>query len=160
MNHREIHPFNNNIEAGLRVLSILNATFPKSYDLQSIVYLDYLTVHSGDIDNGINSLHPPAPNRKGEMFIRREIIYSSLELYISKGLINKVYLDRGIEYIASENSTTFLESLNADYLIELQVKSSWVNSFISKIEQDKLRDYMLNYMTDQSINKINMITNE
>jgi hypothetical protein len=49
MNTRKINPFNNNLETGLRVLSILNATFPKSYDLQSIVYLDYLTVHSGEV---------------------------------------------------------------------------------------------------------------
>jgi len=160
MNNREIHPFNNNIETGLRVLSILNATFPKSYDLQTIVYLDYLTVHSGDISNGINSLHPPAPNRKGEMFVRREIIYSSLELYISKGLINKLYLDSGIEYVASENSTTFLESLNEDYLIELQIKSSWVNNFVNNIKQDKLKDYMLHFMTDKSMNKINIISND
>lgn len=160
MYNREIHPFNNSIETGLRVLSILNATFPKSYDLQTIVYLDYLTVHSGDVSNGINSLHPPAPNRKGEMFVRREIIYSSLELYISKGLINKVYLDRGIEYVASENSTTFLESLTEDYLIELQTKSIWVNNFIDKIEQERLVEYMLNYMTDQSISTINIISND
>jgi len=160
MNNKEIHPFNNNIETGLRVLSILNATFPKSYDLQTLVYLDYLTVHSGDISNGINSLHPPVPNRKGEMFVRREIIYSSLELYISKGLINKLYLESGIEYIASENSTTFLESLNEDYLIQMQKKSSWVNNFINNIKHEKLMDCMLNFMTDNSINKINIISND
>jgi hypothetical protein len=160
MNYKDIHPFNNKVETGLRVLSILNAAFPNSYDLQSIVYLDYLTVHSGDIKNGIESLHPSVPNRKGEMFVRREIINSSLELYISKGLINKMYLENGIEYVASENSTTFLDSLNEEYLIELQLKSKWVNDFLKNLKQETLKNYMLRYMTDNSIFKVNIISNE
>lgn len=160
MNNKDIHPFNNNIETGLRVLSILNATFPNSYDLQSIVYLDYLTVHSGDIKNGIESLHPSVPNRKGEMFVRREIINTSLELYISKGLINKLYLKNGIEFMASENATTFLDSLNEEYLIELQSKARWVNEFVKKLKKETLKNYMLEYMLDNSILKVNLISNE
>ncbi len=160
MNTRKINPFNNNLETGLRVLSILNATFPKSYDLQSIVYLDYLTVHSGDISKDISSLHPPVPNRKGEMFVRREIIYSSLELFISKGLISRLYLENGIEYIASESSTTFLESLNEEYSVKLQTMSSWVNEFVNKHKEVKLKDYMLRYLTDSSSNLIKINSNE
>jgi hypothetical protein len=160
MNTRKINPFNNNLETGLRVLSILNATFPKSYDLQSIVYLDYLTVHTGDISNDTISLHPPVPNRKGEMFVRREIIYSSLELFISKGLISRLYLKSGIEYIASENSTTFLESLNEEYSVKLQAMSNWVNIFVKEHQEGKLKDYMLSYLTDSSSNMIKINSND
>jgi hypothetical protein len=160
MNTRKINPFNNNLETGLRVLSILNATFPKSYDLQSIVYLDYLTVHSGDVSEDSKSLHPPVPNRKGEMFVRREIIYSSLELFISKGLISRLYLENGIEYIASESSTTFLESLNEEYSVKLQTMSSWVNEFVNKHQDVKLKDYMSRYLTDSSSNLIKINSND
>ncbi len=160
MNNSNINPFNNNIETGLRVLSILNATFPKSYDLQSIVYLDYLTVHSGDISNEIKSLHLPVQNRKGEMFVRREIIYSSLELFISKGLIIRLYLEQGIEYIASESSTTFLESLNEEYTVKLQEMSSWVNEFIQKNKEVELKDYMLSFLTDSSSKMIKINAND
>ena len=160
MNNSNINPFNNNIETGLRVLSILNATFPKSYDLQSIVYLDYLTVHSGDISNEIKSFHLPVQNRKGEMFVRREIIYSSLELFISKGLIIRLYLEQGIEYIASESSTTFLESLNEEYTVKLQEMSSWVNEFIQKNKEVELKDYMLSFLTDSSSKMIKINAND
>lgn len=160
MNNRKINPFNNNVETGLRVLSILNATFPKSYDLQSIVYLDYLTVHSGDVSMDTKSLHPPVPNRKGEMFVRREIIYSSLELFISKGLIRRLYSENGIEYIASETSTTFLESLNEEYSVKLQTMSNWVNEFVNNHQEIKLEDYMLSYLTDISSNLIKINSND
>ncbi len=160
MNNIKINPFNNNIETGLRVLTILNATFPKAYDLQSILYLDYLTVHSGDISIENKSLHPPVPNRKGEIFVRREIIYSSLELFISKGLIKRLYLENGIEYVASESSTTFLESLNEEYSIKLQTMSNWVNEFVNKHQEVKLKDYMLRYLTDSSSNLIKINSND
>lgn len=159
MNKYKIHPFNNKIETGLRILAILNSTYPKSYDLQSLIYLDYMVVHSGDINKEITSLHPAVSSRKGELLIRREIIFSSVELFIQKGLIDKLYSEGGVEYIASENSTTFLDSLNELYSIELQTRSDWVNSYVKKLSPQLLKKQMNNFISNESIN-INIISNE
>ena len=52
--------FNSALETGVRSLVILAANFPAALDLQRLVDLDYLVVHSGDVD-GPKSLHPPLP---------------------------------------------------------------------------------------------------
>lgn len=52
--------FNGPLEAGIRAVSILGAAYPQTYDLQRLVALDYLLVHTGDID-GPDNLHPPTP---------------------------------------------------------------------------------------------------
>ncbi|WP_338053724.1 ABC-three component system middle component 2 [Serratia liquefaciens] len=56
-------------------LAILVAAFPESYDLQRLVEMDYLVVHSGDAD-GPDSLHAPLPMRAGERYIlpKRELV--------------------------------------------------------------------------------------
>lgn len=135
-------PFNNSVETGLRMLSILNASFPVSFDISTLVFLDYLTVHSGDIDDNMKSLHPAVPNRTGEILVRRNIIEEGLEVFISKGLIDKVFLKDGIEYKASDDSTSFLEALGEEYTTELIKRAEWVISRFSKTEKNELRKLM------------------
>ncbi len=123
----KVYPFNNNIETGLRTLCLLNAFFPKSYDLESLVCLDYICVHSGDFEPQVESLHPPNPSRSGEIFIRRSIIENGLNMLIQKGLVNKLYLTSGIEYSATEFSSAFLDSMTSVYSLELISRAEWVN---------------------------------
>lgn len=157
----KIHPFNNKIETGLRILTILNASFPTSFDLQTLVYLDYLTVHSGDIVDGIKSLHTPVPSRKGELFVRRNIIFEGLELFEVKGLISKKYESKGIEYSASENATPFIECLSEEYFLELNSKAKWVVNKFTNISIHDLEKYMQNYMSIGDNNySVNLISNE
>jgi len=154
MNNYIIHPFNNKIETGLRVLSVLNATYPRSYDLQSIVYLDYLTVHSGDFDFKMISLHPSVQNRKGELLVRREMILTSIDLFIEKGLIEKLYTNLGIEYIASDQSTTFLDTLNEEYLLNLQIRSIWVNEYLENLNSKTLKEIMMDFNASNNLDII------
>lgn len=121
-----VYVFNNAIETGLRVLIILRAAYPSALDLQQILYYDYLTVHSGDVEDGPKSLHPQVPNRSGELFVRRKILEDGLELFISNGLIEKVFTLQGIEYRATENASPFLDMLNEDYTLELMERAQWV----------------------------------
>lgn len=68
MNHKKHpEPFNSPFETGIRSLAILVAAFPESYDLQRLVEMDYLVVHSGDAD-GPDSLHAPLPMRGVEFY--------------------------------------------------------------------------------------------
>ena len=66
-------PFNSYLETGVRSLIILVVAFPTLFDLQRLVEMDYLVVHSGDI-GGPKSLHAALPLRVGELLIRRGLI--------------------------------------------------------------------------------------
>lgn len=147
-----IQPFNNSIETGLRVLAIITAGYPKSYDLQTLVYLDYLTVHTGDIDSTMKSLHPAVPSRKGELFIRRAIIDKSLSLFEKKGLIKRIFQDTGIEFEAGENAVPFIESLSEQYFIDLNIRAKWVIDKFTNLNSSELDLLMKKYMVDMSKN--------
>jgi hypothetical protein len=137
---KNINPFNNSVEAGLRILTILNEAFPKYFDLQNLVYLDYLTIHSADIDRTAKSLHPAVPYRSGEIMVRGSIIENGLNLFVTKNLIEKQYNINGIEYKATENAMPFLESLEEIYSIELQNRAKWAIDKFSKHTKQELKN--------------------
>lgn len=139
---KNINPFNNSVEAGLRILTILNEAFPKSFDLQNLVYLDYLTIHSADIDKTSKSLHPAVPYRSGEIMVRSSIIEKGLNLFVAKNLIEKQFNINGIEYKATENAMPFLESLEEIYSIELQNRAKWAIDKFSKHTKQELKNIM------------------
>jgi len=122
--------FNSPLEAGLRCLAILTAGYPNNYDLSRLVFYDYMLVHSGDIAGGPESLHPATPHRSGEILIRRPVLESGLNLFLSKGLINVIYNQDGILYSATELSSPFLDSLSSEYVSKLKNNAYWlVDSF-------------------------------
>ncbi|MBK8875557.1 MAG: hypothetical protein IPN13_17220 [Bacteroidetes bacterium] len=45
-----INLFNGHLETGVRAVIILEAVFPKSYDLTHLTWFDHLVVHTQDID--------------------------------------------------------------------------------------------------------------
>mgnify|MGYP000146115486 CR=1 FL=1 len=112
--NNKIKLFNNEIEMGLRILIILENIYPKSFDIEMINYFDYFALHTKDI-GGKNSIHPELPNRFGELSVKRDLIHSSLKLLISKGLVEINYTDNGIEYLASELTSPFLDYLSEEY---------------------------------------------
>ncbi|ABU72913.1 ABC-three component system middle component 2 [Vibrio campbellii] len=118
--------FNSPIETGLRSLTLLEAGYPNSYDLERITYYDYLLVHSGDIDGGPESIHPNTPNRAGEVLVRRPVIESGISVMVSKGLIEVKYTQSGIKYMATELATPFLDSLQASYSQKMIAIAGWV----------------------------------
>ena len=129
--------FNSPIETGLRCLTILEAGYPKLYDIERITYYDYLLVHSGDIMGGPESIHPSTPHRTGEMIIRRPVIEEGLKIMISRGLIDVSYSSSGIEYLATDFATPFLDSLQANYTKKIMEVSCWVvNEFDSLLIED------------------------
>jgi hypothetical protein len=147
-NIKNINPFNNSVEAGLRILTILNEAFPKSFDLQNLVYLDYLTIHSADIDKTTESLHPAVPYRSGEILVRGSIIENGIKLFVAKNLIQKQYNINGIEYKAAENAISFLESLEEAYSVELQKKANWVVTKFSEHTKQELKNIMTQKLSE------------
>jgi hypothetical protein len=118
-------PFNSPLEIGIRSLTILTAVYPRSLDLQFLVFFDYLTVHSGDI-NGPDSLHAPLPLRSGELTIKRGLIERGLLLMISRDLVEHLVSSNGFEYRASDNASAFLSMLSSRYILKLKERAEWV----------------------------------
>ena len=78
---------------------VLVAAYPEPCDLERLVEMDYLVVHSGDAD-GPDSLHAPLPMRAGELLVRRGLIEKGLLLMMSRNLVQRVTATKGFNYIA------------------------------------------------------------
>lgn len=121
----KVTTFNSPLEAGLRAVSILAAAAPQPFDLQRLVTLDYLLVHSGDI-GGPPSLHPDLPMRSGELLVRRKLVESGLLLMISRNLVIRHIDNSGIAYSARDMADTFLDSLTSGYSKDLRSRATWL----------------------------------
>lgn len=117
--------FNGPVEMGLRSLVLLLEAFPNGLDLQRLVVLDYLVVHSGDTANGPPSLHPPSPLRAGEVAVRRGLVEEGIHLYGSRGLIARQLDANGIRYVAEEGVAALLDALSSDYVTRLRERAQW-----------------------------------
>lgn len=134
--------FNTPLECGLRSATILLAAFPRTYDLQRLVYYDYLTVHSGDVDGGPPSIHPPTPHRSGEILVRRSLVQQGLTLMMHRLVVEQVFTNRGIEYSAGDYSVFFLDMLTTDYCSLLRDRASWVVEHFHEMTDDVLSSYI------------------
>lgn len=140
--NRKVKIFNNEIEIGLRILIILEVIYPKSFDVEMINYYDYFALHTKDI-GGQESLHADVPNRFGELSVKRELINKSLILLISKGLVEIKYTKNGIEYIASEDTSPFLDNLNEEYITNLINNVEWVYGKFKDFSYEDIKKYVL-----------------
>lgn len=122
-------PFNSPLETGIRSLAILVAAYPEAFDLERLVEMDYLVVHSGDA-NGPESLHAALPMRAGELLIRRGVIEKGLLLMMSRNLIQRIPAEDGFNYVAGDAAAPFLASLTSIYSQRLKERAQWaVESF-------------------------------
>lgn len=130
--------FNGPVEMGLRSLILLLEAFPYGLDLQRLVVLDYLLVHSGDIANGPASLHPPSPLRAGEVAIRRGLVEHGLHLYGCRGLIARQLDAEGIRYVAEEGAAALLDALSSNYVTGLRERAEWVIEKFSPLTDEEV----------------------
>jgi hypothetical protein len=131
-------PFNSPLETGIRALAILTAVFPKSLDLQYLVFFDYLTVHSGDVE-GPESLHAPLPLRSGELTVRRKLIERGLFLMISRGLVQHLSTSNGFQYTVTDNAGAFLSMLSSRYISKLKERAEWVAENYGESTSEELK---------------------
>jgi hypothetical protein len=133
-------PFNSPLETGLRSVAILAEACPDEFDLQRLLYFDYLVVHSSDAD-GPASLHPNTPLRNGELLVRRGVIERGLLLYMSRNLIERNARAGGIYYAASEAAGPFLDCLHSAYSRELRLRATWAIDTFGVLDDDELKSY-------------------
>ncbi|GAB6142300.1 threonine transporter [Methylosoma difficile] len=122
----------------MRSLAILVVAFPIAFDLQRLVEMDYLVVHSGDA-NGPQSLHAPLPLRSGELLVRRGLIEKGLLLMLSRGLIQRIPKDDGFNYLAGEVAAPFMSSLTAEYSQQLMVRANWAVKQFENVSTEDVR---------------------
>jgi hypothetical protein len=133
--------FNGPLEAGMRAVSILGAAYPRTYDLQRLVALDYLLIHTGDIDGPAN-LHPPTPMHSAELLVRRKLVEQSLLLMMTRDLVVREVTSDGIKYGAGENASTFLTSVSSSYLQALKDRAIWLVSSFGDLSDDAFKGVM------------------
>lgn len=133
--------FNSSLEAGIRVVAILGAAYPQSYDLQRLVAFDYLLVHTADV-GGPDNLHPSVPMHSAELLVRRKLVEQSLLLMMTRDLVEREVTSEGIRYVAGENATTFLSSVSSLYLIALKERASWLIEALGSHSEEEFKNVM------------------
>lgn len=141
-NSNRTYVFNNPIETGLRSLVILDSAYPKSLDLQKLIYFDYMTVHTGDLPSAPESIHPSTPNRSGELLVRRKLIEDGINYFVRKNFIDKIFNQNGIEYKLNDQATMFLEMLDEKYILNLQDRAKWVVNIYQDWSSSELEEYI------------------
>jgi len=131
-------PFNNPLETGIRSLAILVAAHPAALDLERLVEMDYLVVHSGDA-NGPKSLHAALPMRAGELLVRRGLIERGLLLMTSRGLIQRIPAEDGFNYVAGDAAAPFLASLTSTYSLRLKERAQWAVERFTDMTTSEIR---------------------
>jgi hypothetical protein len=117
--------FNSALETGVRSICILVVNLSNKFDIQQLLALDHIVVHTGDIENAPPSLHPNVLQRSGELLVRRPLIENGLVLMESKRLVQKVITPDGFYYCATELASVFIESLTNEYIKELSQRAQW-----------------------------------
>jgi hypothetical protein len=118
--------FSTSIEAGLRSLGILEGVFPATLDLDRLVALDHIVVHSRDFDSEApESLHPASPYRRAEPVVRRDLVRLGIDLMVARNLMHRIPTREGFTYIASETASPFIDSLQSVYWVNLFARARW-----------------------------------
>lgn len=139
--------FNGPLEAGIRAVSILGASYPQSYDLQRLVAFDFLLVHTADV-GGPESLHPPTPIHSAELLVRRKLVEQALLLMMTRDLIQREITPEGFKYSAGENAETFLASLTSTYLRALKERAAWLAGALGSYSDTEFKGVMRRFFDD------------
>lgn len=133
--------YNGPVEIGMRTAMILANIYPERIDLNRLVILDFIVVHSGDIPDGPPSLHPATPLRAGEIAVRRGLLENGLHLLAMKGLVVRHFDESGITYSAQSEIIEFLDALSSVYALSVRDRADWAV-------------HRLNRLTDPQIQKL------
>lgn len=135
--------FNSALETGVRALVILNATFPRKYDLAQLTWFDHLVVHTADV-GGPRSLHPDLPQRTGELLVRRRMVEEGVQLMRRLHMINAIADENGINYQASDEASALIDTMHTPYALELKSRAEWLAQKLNEITYQQLEELIAN----------------
>lgn len=124
MGEAVMEPLNSSVEVGVRVLALLDAAYPRSFDIDRLSLLDHIALHSADF-GGPPSVLPELAQRRSELTVNRRQIEDGLSVMVRAKLIEIDPEATGIQYIASDSSAQFVRSVHAKYLERLRESGSW-----------------------------------
>ena len=140
-----VHPlplFNSALETGVRAIVVLNAAYPRAFDLAQLTWFDHLVVHTADF-GGPKSLHPDLPQRTGELLVRRRVVEEGVQLMRRLHMINAIVDENGIAYQASEDSSALVETMQTPYALELKSRAEWLTQELDELSGDQLAELIV-----------------
>jgi hypothetical protein len=129
--------FNTPFETGVRSVLVLTSAYPAELALDQLTALDHLVVHTGDLDDGPDSLHPAEPARAAEMLVRRSLVDSGLKLMACKGLVQMRATPKGFRYCAGDEAGAFVDLLSSSYAVELKKRADWLAANVVGLPTDE-----------------------
>jgi len=129
--------FNGALETGVRSVIVLDAAYPRMFDIAKLTWCDHLVVHTADI-SGPRSLHPDIPQRTGELLVRRRLVEDGVNLMRRVHLIDTAVDSGGIRYQASEEASAFVEGLRTDYAQTLRKRAEWLAAYLQELSDNSL----------------------
>ena len=126
------------------MLFLLDASNPEIADLQRLISLDYLLVHSGDVESGPESLHPAVPFRGSELLVKRDLIRVGLDQMFARELVEKAMTRQGIAYRGTTLTKAFLDLLQTKYALDLRSRAHWVMDRFGALSDRELSSFMSN----------------
>lgn len=134
-----MQPLNSPLELGLRALVVLTASFPRSFDVDRLVLLDYCLLHSADL-GGPPSVLPTFPTRGGELGIKRSVLEHGIQVMARAQMVDLVATGGGLTYRASEEAMPFLQLVDSPLMITLSEVAAWAASEFGDLPTDDIRD--------------------
>jgi hypothetical protein len=132
--------FNTPFETGVRSVLVLTSAFPEELALDQLTALDHLVVHTGDLPNGPESLHPAESARAAEMLVRRALVDAGLKLMSCKGLVQMRATAGGFRYRAGDDAGSFVDLLSSSYASALKVRAEWLATNIVSLPAEEFED--------------------
>jgi hypothetical protein len=142
--------FNSPLETGVRSVIILNASYPLTYELSQLTWLDHLIVHSADV-GGPPSIHPDVPQRSGEILIRRRLVENGLNMMRRLHMVEVAAHKEGILYSASDEAEPFVELMSTQYSNLLKERAKWLAEDIGKLNHKKMKDLIIDRLDKWTI---------
>jgi hypothetical protein len=127
--------FNTAFESGLRSLVLLTQCYPDWLGLRRLVALDYMLVHTADVQ-GPPSLHPQEDSRVAELLVRRKLVGDGLSLMATRGLVVRSAMPSGFRYRAGEEAGSFVDLLRSKYSLELKSRASWLQKNLASLSEE------------------------
>nr|WP_158255716.1 ABC-three component system middle component 2 [Amycolatopsis sp. BJA-103] len=127
----------------------MRETYPDALDIGHLIFCDHALLHSADL-GGPSSIHPKLPAAPGELGMKRKLVESGLQVMIRASLVEISVDGGGIAYRATDQAESFIDVLEAKYLLQLKERARWVAQEFANISPEELRERMSGFFSHWS----------
>jgi hypothetical protein len=131
-------PLNGPVEMALRTLVLLT-TLGDPVDLDQLIAFDFLAIHSGDVEEGPASLHPPSPHRDSELLVRRQLVLDGLQVLVARALVEREFGEEGITYRTTPGGLFLADHFESPYAKELGARAEWIANRFGALSNSQVR---------------------